>query len=158
MTQINTALVPEINQSLEIQLPLTISGDELRKKLASHVNELINHDFEKLVFNLYRIDVNEARMRALLAQKDGENAATLIADLIIERQLQKIKSRQQIALSSGLGDRLSLPAHFPFEESTFEIICADKIALRLNILCCTHYQSVLIFASCSGWIFADIQC
>ena len=34
-------------------------------------------------------------MRALLAQKDGENAATLIADLIIERQLQKIKSRQQ---------------------------------------------------------------
>lgn len=95
MTQVNTALVPEINQSLEIQLPLTISGEELREKLASHVNELINHDFEKLVFNLYRIDVNEARMRALLAQKDGENAAALIADLIIERQLQKIKSRQQ---------------------------------------------------------------
>ncbi|MBK8141653.1 MAG: hypothetical protein IPK57_11990 [Chitinophagaceae bacterium] len=34
-------------------------------------------------------------MRALLAEKDGENAAALIADLIIERQLQKIKSRQQ---------------------------------------------------------------
>ena len=95
MTQIYSELVPEINHSLEIQLPLTTTGDELREKLASHVNELINHDFEKLVFNLYRIDVNEARMRALLAQKDGENAAALIADLIIERQLLKIKSRQQ---------------------------------------------------------------
>ena len=95
MTQINTALVPEINQSLEIQLPLTISGDELREKLASHVNELINHDFEKLVFYLYRIDVNENKMRNVLEQRDGENAAGLIADLIIERQLQKIESRQQ---------------------------------------------------------------
>jgi hypothetical protein len=31
----------------------------------------------------------------MLEQKEGENAAGLIADLIIERQQQKIKSRQQ---------------------------------------------------------------
>ena len=61
----------------------------------SHINYLINHDFEKLVFYLYRIDVNESRMKYLLDQKEGENAAGLIADLIIERQLEKIKSRQQ---------------------------------------------------------------
>ena len=95
MTQVNTELVPEINQSLELQLPLTISGDELREKLASHVNELINHDFEKLVFHLYRIDVDEARMRALLANKADQNAGGLIADLIIERQLQKIKAKAE---------------------------------------------------------------
>lgn len=95
MTPVDTELIPEINHSLEISLPVSISAEELRQKLVSHINYLINHDFEKLVFYLYRIDVNESRMKYLLDQKEGENAAGLIADLIIERQLEKIKSRQQ---------------------------------------------------------------
>lgn len=95
MATANTDLIPEINRSLEINLPDTISLEELREKLVIHITYLINHDFEKLVFYLYRIDVNESRMKKLLDQKEGENAAGLIADLIIERQLQKIKSRQQ---------------------------------------------------------------
>ena len=92
---IDNDLILQINQSLEISLPVTISGEELREKLVVHINHLINHDFEKLVFYLYRIDVNENKMRVLLEQRDGENAAGLIADLIIERQSEKIKSRQQ---------------------------------------------------------------
>ena len=95
MTSINPELVPEINQSLEINLPVSISIDELRQKLTAYVNSLINHDFEKLVYYLYRIDVNETKMRQLLAQKEGENAAGLITDLIIERQMKKIKSRRE---------------------------------------------------------------
>jgi uncharacterized protein YwgA len=91
----NTAIISDINQSLEISLPLTISYEELQEKLSDHINHLINHDFEKLIFYLYRIDVNESRMRQLLEQEEGKNAAALIADLIIERQLQKIKSRQE---------------------------------------------------------------
>ncbi len=90
-----TDLISDINQSLEISLPASISKEELREKLAAHINYLINHDFEKLVFYLYRIDVNEKKMRHLLDQREGENAAILIADLIIDRQLEKIKSRQQ---------------------------------------------------------------
>lgn len=90
-----TELTTAISQSLDITLPVSLSFEELKEKLSQYINELINHDFEKLVFHLYRIDVNEARMRALLAEKEGSNAAGLIADLIIERQLQKIKSRQQ---------------------------------------------------------------
>ena len=91
----NTSLVTDINNSLEISLPVTVSQDELKHHLAAHINHLINHDFEKLVYYLYRIDVDEKRMKQLLEEEQGENAAGLIADLIIERQLQKIKSRQQ---------------------------------------------------------------
>ncbi len=91
----NTNLVEHINTSLEISLPETISGEELRERLARHINHLINTDFEKLIYYLYRIDVNENKMRMLLEKKEGENAAGLIADLIIERQAEKIKSRQQ---------------------------------------------------------------
>ena len=91
----NPDLVSDINQSLEISLPVTISGEELREKLVAHINYLINKNFERLVYYLYRIDVNESKMRHLLEQKEGENAAALIADLIIERQLQKIESRKK---------------------------------------------------------------
>ncbi len=95
MTSVNKELIPEINQSLGIDLPGSISSEELREKLVLHINHLINHNFEKLVFYLYRIDVNESKMKQLLDQREGENAAGLIADLIIERQMEKIKSRQQ---------------------------------------------------------------
>lgn len=91
----NTDLITDINQSLEISLSSSVSEEELRKQLTSHINHLIDHDFEKLVFYLYRIDVNENKMRTLLDQREGENAAELIADLIIERQLQKIESRKK---------------------------------------------------------------
>jgi hypothetical protein len=93
----NKDLITDINQSLEISLPVAISSEELRKKLADHINYLINHDFEKLIYYLYRIDVNESKMKQLLEQREGENAAGLIADLIIERQLQKIKTRREFS-------------------------------------------------------------
>ena len=91
----NSHLIEDINQSLEISLPVTISSEELKEKLTAFINDLINHDFEKLVFYLYRIDVNENKMKQLLDQREGENAAGLIADLIIERQIEKIISRKE---------------------------------------------------------------
>lgn len=95
MIPINSDLIPEINNSLHLQLAESLSYEELHTKLSAEINHLINHDFEKLVYYLYRIDVNEIRMRNLLDQQKGENAAKLIADLVIERQLQKIKSRRE---------------------------------------------------------------
>ena len=91
----HTDLVSDISKSFEISLPVTISPEELKERLAVHINYLINHDFEKLVSCLYRVDVSESKMRVLLQEKEGENAAGLIADLVIERQSRKIKSRQQ---------------------------------------------------------------
>lgn len=85
-------------------MPDTISQVELKEKLANHINNLINNDFEKLVYYLYRIDVNENKMRNLLEQKEGENAAGLIADLIIERQLQKIESRKISSKDDSIPD------------------------------------------------------
>jgi len=104
MTQINTDLIPAINDSFEISLPDNISFLELKEKLTAHINHLINHDFEKLVSLLYRIDVNENKMRQLLKQKEGEHAAGLMADLIIERQLQKIESRRKSSNDKNIPD------------------------------------------------------
>ena len=97
MTLIPKELVPAINQSMEIELPATGTHEQLREKLSVVINDLINHDFEKLVFHLYRIDVDEARMRALLVNKADQNAG-------IERQLQKIKAKAEFKQKATEGN------------------------------------------------------
>jgi hypothetical protein len=67
---------------------------EVRAQLEAYVNELIQHDFSKLVDLLYRVDVNEKKLKELLAQRQDTSSAALIADLLIERQLQKQAWRQ----------------------------------------------------------------
>ena len=66
-----------------------------KKKLVSAVAELINHDFEKLINLLYRIDVSEKKIRIALDENKDKDSAEIIADLIIERQQQKIKTRRE---------------------------------------------------------------
>ena len=95
MSDPNHNIIPLLNQELSLQLPEQLAMDELEQQLTDHINHLINTDFEKLIYYLYRIDVNETKMKQLLQQQGGENAAQLIARLVIERQLQKMKSRTE---------------------------------------------------------------
>lgn len=70
------------------------SFEEFRKYIIQKINDWILNDFEHLLFLLYRIDVHEDKVRTLLQKHKGENAAEVIADLIIERQKQKIATRE----------------------------------------------------------------
>ncbi len=81
---------------MSIALPDTISMQELESALAEHINQLILNNFEKLVSILYRIDINESKLKQLLSDSN-EAAANVIARAIIEREEQKIKSRQQFS-------------------------------------------------------------
>ncbi|MEJ8841602.1 hypothetical protein WG954_04355 [Lacibacter sp. H375] len=95
MSDLNKDIIPLLNKELSLEFSEKLAMDELEQQLTDHVNILINTDFEKLVYYLYRIDVNETKMKQLLQQQGGENAAQLIARLIIDRQLQKIRSRAE---------------------------------------------------------------
>lgn len=91
----------EINSELQLELgkdlmiPPAKDGRAFYKALCEKVGEMINNDFSKLVQLLYRMDVSEEKLRNLLLHKPDQDAATLIAELMIERQLQKIKSRKE---------------------------------------------------------------
>ena len=87
------SLVAAINDSMEIELRQDISADQLADILAEHINDLIDRNFNKLVNLLYRIDVNESKLRQML-NENSTDAGKIIARLIIERQLQKIASRE----------------------------------------------------------------
>ncbi len=53
--------------------------------LIAYINDCINHDFNKLVQLLYRIDVSEQKLKTILQSHPNEDAARLIAAVIIER-------------------------------------------------------------------------
>jgi hypothetical protein len=88
-------IINRIRQDMAIELPENILMNDVIILLAAYINDLIQTDFNKLVTILYRLDVSESKLRNLLDKNSGKDAAYIIADLIVERQLQKIKSRQQ---------------------------------------------------------------
>lgn len=88
-------LITVINSSLDIELKGTISHEQLKERLTAYINDLIDHKFNVLVNLLYKIDVSESRLKQLLNETSGYDAGAIIADLIIERQIQKIKYREQ---------------------------------------------------------------
>lgn len=83
-----------LQQDLEKETGIVLTNN-FREELAAFINHLINTDFEKLVFLMYRIDVRESTIKQLLALPSSSNAGELIADAIIVRQGEKIVSRQQ---------------------------------------------------------------
>ena len=84
----------EVSRELEVLLAEK-DHSLARQILADRINELVNTDFQKLVSILYRMDVNEIRLRQLLKDNPGADAGIIIADLMIERQAEKIRSREQ---------------------------------------------------------------
>lgn len=76
-------------------MPARLEREALHLQLARRINELITTDFEELVHLLYRIDVSEPKLKQILKENPGKDAGELIALLIIERQIQKLKSREQ---------------------------------------------------------------
>ncbi|HEY5407087.1 MAG TPA: hypothetical protein VIJ92_08365 [Ginsengibacter sp.] len=69
-------------------------AEETVSQLTFLVNKLINEDFQALVQLLYRIDVNEEKLKTLLKKNQNVDAAPLIAELIITRQQQKISTKK----------------------------------------------------------------
>lgn len=76
----------KLAQTMEIELP---ASEDARLLLQQHINNLIQHDFNKLLAILYRIDVDEDKLKCALRQQPGRDAAEIIAELMIERQAGK---------------------------------------------------------------------
>jgi hypothetical protein len=87
-------LQQEIIQSISADLLPETSLAVFKEKLSVYVNQLINHDFEKLIHILYRLDVSEKKLRSALSASSAE-AGMIIAQMIIDRQSEKIKTREQ---------------------------------------------------------------
>ena len=90
-----TGIIKYIGETFSLSIPVHITDEELEIFLAERINFLIVNDFSTLVHILYRIDVSEKKIKELLRENTEANAGRIIAALVIERQLQKLRSRQQ---------------------------------------------------------------
>ena len=104
MADINKDLILFLNKNLEIDMPADSSIDELKKLLTPYINNLINKDFNKLVNILYRIDIDEKKLKIFLNENKNTDAASIIADMIIDRQIQKLRSRSEFKKDQNISD------------------------------------------------------
>jgi hypothetical protein len=76
---------------LTAQLSVMEQAD-IRQGLIDQINYLLLNDFNRLVQLLYRVDVNEEKLKRLLQDQPQTDAAVIIADLLIQRQKEKMVS------------------------------------------------------------------
>jgi hypothetical protein len=67
--------------------------NDIREKLALLISHLMQNNFEKLCQAMYRLDVSEARFDKVMNEKPLEEIPYAIADLVIEREMQKVRTR-----------------------------------------------------------------
>lgn len=89
-----------IEKEAGISLPNNWQAD-----FVAYINHLINTDFERLIYLLYRIDVSESKIKNLLEGKHDMNAAELIAQAIIDRQIEKIEARKKFTKQTDIDEQ-----------------------------------------------------
>ena len=75
-----------------------------KQELIDALNNLILHDFNSLVRLLYRIDINENKLKQTLQQNTNANAGEIIAELILQRLVEKEKTKQQFKQNNPIDE------------------------------------------------------
>ncbi len=69
--------------------------EEFRLYLSQKLSYLMDNKYDLLINILYRIDVGEEKLRKLFSGTNRQNISVALADLIIERSIQKAEFRQK---------------------------------------------------------------
>lgn len=72
----------------------SFTREQLKTHLSWFIADLLEHDFEKLCNLVYRHDVAEDKFHLALDSGDIQQQAESIAELVIERELQKVETRK----------------------------------------------------------------
>lgn len=83
-----------LQENTGIRVPASVNAEELRKRLAERLEVLVERDFQQFVLLLYQVDVSERKVKEILAAERYPDVFTSLAQLIIERQMEKIRSRE----------------------------------------------------------------
>ena len=82
-----------IEDTMIIPVGAGIDRDVIRDKLAFLVAHLMQNNFEKLCQAMYRLDVSESKFDRAMNENPVEEIPYAIADLVIEREMQKVRTR-----------------------------------------------------------------
>ena len=71
-----------------------VRSSDWYKQLKENLDYLITHDFSRLIYVLYLADVPEQKLKRLLEQDPNKDASSIIANLMLQRQIQKMEARR----------------------------------------------------------------
>ena len=77
---------------LELSRAEIATVEDFKILLTQVVQNLLDHDFARLLIGLYRIDVSEEKVKLVMATND--QVAAKIAILIIDREMEKVITRE----------------------------------------------------------------
>lgn len=69
--------------------------ESLLIELTKAVTHFLDKDLNSLLNILYRIDINETEVRNILTTAPPEEMAKRLAEKILQREIQKVRTRQQ---------------------------------------------------------------
>lgn len=69
--------------------------EEFRKYLTAKMKDLLDNNYNLLINTLYRIDISEKKLSQLFSSKNKKPIPEKLAELIIERQIEKINFRKR---------------------------------------------------------------
>jgi hypothetical protein len=82
------------NQEESMMIPLNgLDQNMIREKLAILIGYMMQDNFEKLCQAMYRLDVSEPKFDRIMNEKPIGEIPYAIADLVIEREMQKVRTR-----------------------------------------------------------------
>jgi len=70
------------------------SLEEYKKYLTENLKFLLDEKFDTLVNILYRIDISEKKLSQLFSGNNRDSIPASLADMIIDRQLEKLRLRK----------------------------------------------------------------
>lgn len=94
--ELYSALVAKLSKDFSLEsssLPVAADLSVIKEFLIGRIKELMSRDYERFLNSLYRIDVSESRVQEVLHSKDKTTVTEKLADLIIERQLLRLKTQ-----------------------------------------------------------------
>lgn len=95
-TGMGQLLVEKLSKDFSLakeSLPAVNDLSLIREHLIKKVAELMSKSYDRFLNNLYQIDVSETKVSEILHSKDRTTIPERFADLIIERQLLRIKTQ-----------------------------------------------------------------
>jgi len=89
--EIHDLVVKDLTLRKEANIDIA-NFDTLKVWLAHEIQLLLDHDFQRFLNMLYLIDVDEQKAKEAFADNDP---SWRLAELVIERELQKVESRRK---------------------------------------------------------------
>jgi response regulator of citrate/malate metabolism len=90
-----------ISSRFEIDVTGNYSLDDLKQALFYRIRELLDKNVERLLSMLYRVDLSQNKLDEIFQNESKEDIAEKIAEAVIERQLEKIKTRAYYKTKEG---------------------------------------------------------